>query len=161
MVAHPDKREDYKARDAPREPAVADEDAEEGDEDYYVNPEDSVLGFIVNGTLPVGEAQGVHSLTDVPVFAMGPCQELFGGVYNNIDIFYKIAECYGLGESEEGGDGGYEEGSDGEEGGDYSSEGDAETETETETPSGSDDAAESEDVDEGQGQKRSRARRSM
>lgn len=42
------------------------------------------------------EAQGVHSLTDVPVFAMGPCQELFGGVYGNIDIFFNMAECLGL-----------------------------------------------------------------
>ena len=40
--------------------------------------------------------QGVHSLTDVPVFARGPCQELFGGVYNNIDIFYGMAGCLGL-----------------------------------------------------------------
>lgn len=28
---------------------------------------------------------------------MGPCQELFGGVYNNIDVFYNIATCLGLG----------------------------------------------------------------
>lgn len=44
------------------------------------------------------EAQGVHSLTDVPVFAMGPCQELFGGVYGNIDIFFNMANCLGLGQ---------------------------------------------------------------
>lgn len=100
-------RESFKGRDEPREPAVTDEDADE--DDFYANPEDSESGFVVNGTLPVDEAQGVHSLTDVPVFAMGPCQELFGGVYNNIDIFYKLAECYGLGLSEDG-DGGYEEG---------------------------------------------------
>jgi hypothetical protein len=42
------------------------------------------------------EAQGVHSLTDVPVFAMGPCSENFGGVYSNIDIFFNMAECLGL-----------------------------------------------------------------
>jgi hypothetical protein len=41
----------------------------------------------------------VHSLTDVPVFAQGPCQELFGGVYNSIDIFYHMAECLGLSRS--------------------------------------------------------------
>lgn len=113
MVAHPDHREDYKGRDAPRAAAV-----EVNEDDYYANPEDSPAGFLVNGTLPVEEAQGVHSLTDVPVFAMGPCQELFGGVYNNVDIFYKIAECYGLGLSADsggdgsgdGGDGGYQEG---------------------------------------------------
>lgn len=35
-------------------------------------------------------------MTDVPVFAMGPCQELFGGVYGNIDIFFNMANCLGL-----------------------------------------------------------------
>ena len=28
---------------------------------------------------------------------MGPCQELFGGVYGNIDIFFNMANCLGLG----------------------------------------------------------------
>lgn len=104
VVAHPDVREDYKVHESgPRQAAVTDEEAEE--EDYYVNPEDSKEGFLVNGTLPVEEEQGVHSLTDVPVFAMGPCQELFGGVYSNIDMFYKMAECFGLGlPAEEGGE---------------------------------------------------------
>ena len=57
---------------------------------------DAVTGFLVNGTLPVSADQGVHSLTDVPVFAQGPCQDLFGGVYGNIDVFYGMAECLGL-----------------------------------------------------------------
>lgn len=35
-------------------------------------------------------------MTDVPVFAMGPCSEIFGGVYSSIDVFYKMAECLGL-----------------------------------------------------------------
>lgn len=48
------------------------------------------------GTLPTNAAQGVHSLTDVPVFAGGPCSEKFGGVYNSIDVFFKIADCLGL-----------------------------------------------------------------
>jgi alkaline phosphatase len=64
--------------------------------DYYVNYIDAVTGFVVNGTLPVSADQGVHSLTDVPVFAQGPCQNAFGGVYNNIDIFYNIATCLRL-----------------------------------------------------------------
>jgi hypothetical protein len=37
-------------------------------------------------------------LTDVPVFAMGPCQELFGGVYGSIDIFFNMANCLGPGQ---------------------------------------------------------------
>ncbi|RYP36302.1 hypothetical protein DL767_003455 [Monosporascus sp. MG133] len=94
--AHPDVREDYRVRRrGPREPTSAMPGFEE--DDYFANPEESPDGFIVNGTLPTSEPVGVHSLTDVPVFAQGPCQETFGGVYNNVDVFYKIASCLGLG----------------------------------------------------------------
>ncbi|CAI4214014.1 unnamed protein product [Parascedosporium putredinis] len=72
VAAAPDRREDFKIREGgSRVPASS-----------------------VNGEY---FSVGVHSLTDVPVFAMGPCQNLFGGVYNNVDIFYKMAECLGLG----------------------------------------------------------------
>jgi alkaline phosphatase len=64
--------------------------------DYYVNPKDNPNGILYNGTESVDEPQGVHSLTDVPVFAQGPCQAAFGGVYSATDIFYRIAECFGL-----------------------------------------------------------------
>jgi alkaline phosphatase len=94
VVAHPDAREDYKVHGSPRLPATP-----INKNDYYVNNEDATDGFLVNGTLPVSDAQGVHSLTDVPVFAMGPCQEKFGGVYNNIDIFFEMANCLGLARS--------------------------------------------------------------
>lgn len=93
--ASPDHRENFRVhKDGPRTPAttISGFDAE----DLFANPADNVDGFVVNGTLPTNEAQGVHSLTDVPVFAMGPCQETFGGVYGNVDIFYKIASCLGL-----------------------------------------------------------------
>ncbi|KAF1841372.1 alkaline phosphatase-like protein [Cucurbitaria berberidis CBS 394.84] len=95
LMADPDRREDWSVhKDGPRLPAVA----ANGTKDNYANPRDgSGKGILLNGTLPVGDDQGVHSLTDVPVFAMGPCQELFGGVYNSIDIFYNMAECFGLG----------------------------------------------------------------
>jgi alkaline phosphatase len=96
VVTFPDHREDYQVnKDGPRLPAIAGDDAKD---DYVLNTEDSPSGFLVNGTLNLPEAQGVHSLTDVPVFAMGPCSEIFGGVYNNVDIFYKMAECLGLSE---------------------------------------------------------------
>ena len=77
LAANPDRRENYQVhKSGPRVPTVnttADED------DYIVNPKDAVTGFVVNGTLPPDSSTGVHSLTDVPVFAQGPCQELFGG----------------------------------------------------------------------------------
>jgi alkaline phosphatase len=88
LGAAPDHRESFRVhKDGPRLPAGA---------DGFANPADNVDGFIVNGTIATIEPQGVHSLTDVAVFAMGPCQETFGGVYGNIDIFYKMASCLGL-----------------------------------------------------------------
>ncbi|KAI9668341.1 MAG: hypothetical protein M1829_005545 [Trizodia sp. TS-e1964] len=96
LTANPDHRENYQVhKDGPRLPAV--NITGFPSDDYFVNYKDAVSGFIVNGTLPVNNDQGVHSLTDVPVFAQGPCQELFGGVYNSIDIFFNIAECLNLG----------------------------------------------------------------
>ncbi|KAK0728152.1 alkaline phosphatase [Lasiosphaeria miniovina] len=95
LGANPDHREAYGvAKNGSRVPAAAISGG--ASSDYYVNPTDKPNGFIVNGTLPTNEAQGVHSLTDVPVFARGPCQDTFGGVYSNIDVFYKIANCLGL-----------------------------------------------------------------
>lgn len=98
LTAGPDRRENWKVtKDGPRKPAV---ELEKGSDDFYANPKDGKGGILVNGTLPVENDQGVHSLTDVPVYAMGPCQDLFQGTYNNIEIFYKMAECFGLGRGE-------------------------------------------------------------
>ncbi|KAI1370400.1 alkaline phosphatase-like protein [Hypoxylon crocopeplum] len=94
LSANPDHRENYRVHKAPR--SVVSSAPGFDEDDLFVNAQDSPDGFVVNGTLSVAEAQGVHSLTDVPVFAMGPCQETFGGVYGNIDIFYKMANCLGL-----------------------------------------------------------------
>lgn len=77
--AFPDHRENYRVhRDGPRQPAL-NLTGGTGGKDFYVNPKDNPDGFVVNGTLSVSNEQGVHSLTDVPVFAVGPCQELFAG----------------------------------------------------------------------------------
>jgi hypothetical protein len=78
VAAFPDHRENYQVhKDGPRLPTV--NVTGFPSDDFYVNYKDAVTGFVVNGTLPVEADQGVHSLTDVPVFAMGPCQELFAG----------------------------------------------------------------------------------
>ncbi len=95
LGADPDRRENYQVhQDGPRVPALNRTGLPVTD--FYVNDKDSVGGFIVNGTLPVSADQGVHSLTDVPVFAQGPCQDLFGGVYGNVDVFFRMAQCLGL-----------------------------------------------------------------
>ena len=98
FMANPDRRETWTVRkDGPRTPAT---EIEGDTDDYYANPKDGKGGITLNGTLPVENDQGVHSLTDVPVYAMGPCQELFQGTFNSIDIFYNMAECFGLGRGE-------------------------------------------------------------
>ncbi|KAM0335658.1 hypothetical protein ACHAQA_000707 [Verticillium albo-atrum] len=89
--ANPDRRENYRLHESPRKPTVP-----LAPNNNYVNPKDAPDGFVVNGTIPVDEAQGIHSLTDVMVYARGPCQETFGGTYDNTDIFYKMANCFGL-----------------------------------------------------------------
>lgn len=90
--AFPDHRENFKVHaDGPRSPTIRIND------EYYANPEDAVDGYLVNGTVPLDTSNGVHSLTDVPVYAMHPkCQSIFQGTYSNIDVFYGIAECLGL-----------------------------------------------------------------
>lgn len=103
--AAPDRREQYGVgKNGSRTPATTLTGM--GDDDYYVNPTDRTGGFVVNGTLPTTESQGVHSLTDVPVFAQGPCSGNFGGVYSNTDVFFKIASCLGLGHPTKKTDGG-------------------------------------------------------
>ncbi|KAJ8612463.1 hypothetical protein MRB53_037392 [Persea americana] len=95
LGADPDRRENYQVhKNGARTPAVNISGFPSND--YFVNYKDAVSGFIVNGTLSTDNSQGVHSLTDVPVFASGPCSDTFAGVYNSIDIFYKMANCFGL-----------------------------------------------------------------
>lgn len=95
VAAFPDHRENYTVhKRGPRVPAL--NITGFSSTDYYVNYIDAVTGFVINGSLPVAADQGVHSLTDVPVFSQGPCQADFGGVYNSIDVFYKMASCLGL-----------------------------------------------------------------
>nr|POF17657.1 alkaline phosphatase h [Quercus suber] len=69
--AFPDHRENYQVhKGGPRLPAINITGFPE--DDYFANPEDNVGGIIINGTLPTSAAQGVHSLTDVPVSRIFP-----------------------------------------------------------------------------------------
>lgn len=91
LGANPDHRENYQVhKSGPRVPAT---NTTADQNDYIVNYKDAVTGFLVNGTLPVDNSQGVHSLTDVPVFAMGPCQELFGGTLIRLSHTFLVADC--------------------------------------------------------------------
>ncbi|KAF9004006.1 alkaline-phosphatase-like protein [Cyathus striatus] len=91
--AMPDHRELYDLNTkGPRVPATKGTDGTQ-----QANPADKPDGYHVDGTLPTSESQGVHSLQDVSVFANGPGSETFRGVYNSVDIFFKIADALALG----------------------------------------------------------------
>lgn len=91
LGANPDHRENYQVhKSGPRVPAT---NTTAQQNDYIVNYKDAVTGFLINGTLPVENSQGVHSLTDVPVFAMGPCQEQFGGTFIRLFHTFLVADC--------------------------------------------------------------------
>lgn len=53
------------------------------DGDLIANVDDQPGGFTQTGNLPPTSNSGVHSLTDVPVYASGPGSEMFRGVYNS------------------------------------------------------------------------------
>jgi len=100
-VAFPDKRENYTVHtQGPRVPADEIEGLDAPTDGNYVNPEDAPNGYISNGTLPVDQSQGVHSLTDVGVYASGPGSEMFRGVYDSTGIFFRIADALNLGRTE-------------------------------------------------------------
>ena len=92
LVAHPDITENFKLVEnvtttgGARLPAVL----ANSTYGYVANPSDSPGGFVVNGTLPVSYPQGVHSLMDVAVYAMGPGSELFRGYQSSIQIFQRL-----------------------------------------------------------------------
>ncbi|KAG2018205.1 alkaline phosphatase [Coprinopsis cinerea AmutBmut pab1-1] len=96
-AALPDHRENYSLNlNGPRNPTVRKSQGV-----YGPNPEDRQGGFEIHGNLPHHQSQGVHSLQDVPVYATGPGAASFRGVYNSIDIFFKIADALGLGRTKE------------------------------------------------------------
>ncbi|KAL0954935.1 hypothetical protein HGRIS_003868 [Hohenbuehelia grisea] len=96
MAAHPDVREGFKVQT--KGPRVA---AIKSEKDGYVhNPEDQPDGITMPGTIPTSDGAGVHSMQDISVYANGPGAEAFRGVYNNIDIFFKMADALGLGQTD-------------------------------------------------------------
>lgn len=62
---------------------------------YPANPalRNKDQGFLITGQVPGDQA--VHTATDVPLSAFGPGAELFTGVYDNTDVFFKMARILG------------------------------------------------------------------
>lgn len=93
-AAFPDKREDFQVKSRhERIPSVKDKEKGEG---FWYNPQDAPDGFSMTGNMGVDNAQGVHSLVDVPIYAWGPGHETLRGVMGNVDIAFRVAEALGL-----------------------------------------------------------------
>jgi alkaline phosphatase len=94
----PTHTEDYQVSPVPRAPAV------QNDAGVYIdNPDDDPNGILFAGNLAPGDSTGVHTLQDVPVFAMGPGAEAFAGHYHQREIFFDMAAALSLDPSAEGG----------------------------------------------------------
>ncbi|ORX62255.1 alkaline phosphatase-like protein [Hesseltinella vesiculosa] len=83
---------------APRYPSVTDDHGV-----IVPNPKDMAGNFghgvLVNNNLPFGNTQGVHSMSDVFLYSHGPGSELFKKTFENWQVFFKMAQALGLGES--------------------------------------------------------------
>ncbi|ORZ19805.1 alkaline-phosphatase-like protein [Absidia repens] len=53
-------------------------------------------GLLVNNNLPHGNDQGVHSMSDVFIYANGPGSELFKKTFENWELFFKMADAMDL-----------------------------------------------------------------
>ncbi|OBZ90747.1 Alkaline phosphatase H [Choanephora cucurbitarum] len=80
---------------SPRNPTVSD-----GHGDYIGNPKDAAgkngAGLHWEANLPHGEAQGVHSMSDVFIYSNGPGSDLFKKTFENWEIYFKMAEAMDL-----------------------------------------------------------------
>jgi alkaline phosphatase len=96
----PDRTENFQVSPSSRVPAIQNEDGV-----YVDNPEDDPNGIAQQGNLDPASSTGVHTLQDVPVFAMGPGAAAFGGVYHQREVFFGMAAAIGLDLSETIGEG--------------------------------------------------------
>jgi alkaline phosphatase len=86
----PEHTEDFRVSPVPRVPAINQDGV------FVDNPDDDPNGILITGTLDPASSTGVHTLQDVPVFAMGPGAEAFLGMYHQSEIFFGMASALGL-----------------------------------------------------------------
>lgn len=87
----PTHTENFQVSPVPRVPAI------QNDAGIYIdNPDDDPNGILFAGNLGPRDSTGVHTLQDVPVFAMGPGAEAVSGHYHQRELFFVIAAALGL-----------------------------------------------------------------
>jgi alkaline phosphatase len=94
---HPEYTEDFQVSPVPRVPAS------NVDGVYVDNPDDDPNGILMTGRLDPASSTGVHTLQDVPVYAMGPNSDLFAGSSHQREVFFRMAAALSLDPSQEDG----------------------------------------------------------
>ncbi|CEP08239.1 hypothetical protein [Parasitella parasitica] len=68
--------------------------------DYIGNPDDAAgkhgHGLPWSSNLPLGQSQGVHSMSDVFLYSNGPGSDLFKKTIENWEVYFKMAEAMDL-----------------------------------------------------------------
>ena len=52
--------------------------------------------YLRTGNLPVNSSQGVHTADPLPLFAFGAGSQLFNGLIDQTEIFFRVAQALGL-----------------------------------------------------------------
>lgn len=94
---NPEYTEDFQVSPVPRVPAS------NVDGVYVDNPDDDPNGILMTGRLDPASSTGVHTLQDVPVYAMGPSSDLFFGSWHQREVFFRMAAALSLDPSQEDG----------------------------------------------------------
>lgn len=89
-VDNPPFTEDYQVSSTPRVPSIVVDGISQD------NPEDDPNGIPLGGNLPNGSNSSVHTLQDVPVWSQGPGSRALGGMLDNTDVFFAMANALGL-----------------------------------------------------------------
>jgi alkaline phosphatase len=89
-VDNPPFTEDYQVSPVPRVPSIVVDGINQD------NPEDDPNGIPLGGNLPNGSNTSVHTLQDVPIWSNGPGSDALGGLIDNTDVFFAIANALGL-----------------------------------------------------------------
>ncbi|GEM86564.1 alkaline phosphatase [Meiothermus granaticius] len=91
--ATPDYCETYRGREVYKDPTISD-----GKGGYVANPEvcKEPGAFLRVGNLDPASAQGVHTADPMPLFAFGTGSQLFNGLIDQTEIFFRMAQALGL-----------------------------------------------------------------
>jgi alkaline phosphatase len=93
FAATPDYCETYRWREVYKDPTISD-----GKGGYVANPEvcKEPGAFLRTGNLDPASAQGVHTADPIPLFAFGAGSQLFNGLIDQTEIFFRMAQALGL-----------------------------------------------------------------